>query len=100
MQSNKSPGSDGFSTEFFKVFWKYIGIYVVRSINYGYENNFLSITQRHGVITLLPKGDKPKHFLNKRPTGLNGHLRILISQYQDSHISKHVFCAHVYDLSK
>ena len=71
MKSNKSPGSDGFSAEFFKVFWKYIGVYVVRSINHGYKNNILSITQRHGVITLLPKGDKPKQYLkNWRPITL------------------------------
>ena len=71
MKSNKSPGSDGFSAEFFKMFWKYIGIFVVRSINYGYRNSFLSITQRHGVITLLPKGDKPRHYLkNWRPITL------------------------------
>ena len=29
MKSNKSPGSDGFSSEFFKCFWKYVGVYVV-----------------------------------------------------------------------
>jgi hypothetical protein len=31
----------------------------------------LYITQRHGVITLLPKGDKPKQYLkNWRPITL------------------------------
>jgi hypothetical protein len=71
MKANKSPGSDGFSTEFFKVFWKYLGFFVVRSINYAYDNDNMSITQRHGIITLLPKGDKPRQFLrNWRPITL------------------------------
>ena len=71
MKSNKSPGADGFTSELFKVFWKYLGIFVIRSINYGYSVNSLSITQRHGIITCLPKGDKPKHFLkNWRPISL------------------------------
>ena len=71
MKANKSPGSDGFSTEFFKVFWKYLGVFVVRSINYAYDNDNMSITQRHGIITLLPKGDKPRQFLrNWRPITL------------------------------
>lgn len=71
MKSNKSPGSDGITSEFFKVFWKNIGIFVVRSINYAYEHNLFSITQRLGIITYLPKGDKSKHLLkNWKPISL------------------------------
>ena len=33
MKNNKSPGTDGYSCEFFKVFWKKIGNFVLRSIN-------------------------------------------------------------------
>ena len=40
-----------------------MGIFLLRSLNYAYENGELSITQRLGIITLLPKGDKPKQFL-------------------------------------
>ena len=53
-----------FSSEYLKVFFRYIGVFIVfiaRSINYGYTNNILSITERHGNITLLPKGDKSRH---------------------------------------
>ena len=71
MKSNKSPGSDDFTAEFFKVFWKKLGNFVVRSINYAYTSGNLSVTQKQGIITCLPKGDKPRHFLkNWRPISL------------------------------
>ena len=71
MPNNKSPGSDGFTTEFFKFFWIDIGQLLVQAINYGYENGELSSTQREGIITCIPKGDKPKQFLkNWRPISL------------------------------
>ncbi|MEW8544166.1 MAG: endonuclease/exonuclease/phosphatase family protein, partial [Candidatus Thiodiazotropha sp.] len=71
MSNNKSPGSDGFSSEFFKVFWQKLGHFVVRSLNYGFHSGELSITQREGIITCIPKENKPREFLrNWRPITL------------------------------
>lgn len=71
MSNNKSPGSDGFSSEFFKVFWQKLGHFVVRSLNYGFHNGELSITQREGIITCIPKENKPREVLrNWRPITL------------------------------
>ena len=71
MSNNKSPGSDGFSAEFFKVFWKVLGQFIVRSINYGFQNGDLSVTQKEGIITCIPKDNKPRRFLtNYRPISL------------------------------
>ena len=71
MANNKSPGSDGFTVEFFKFFWKDIGELLIRSINYGYEKGELSIAQKEGIITCIPKGEKPKQYLkNWRPISL------------------------------
>lgn len=71
MKNNRSPGTDGFTAEFFKCFWKQLGNFVVRSINLGYINGQLSITQRQGIITCIPKGDKQRHFIkNWRPISL------------------------------
>lgn len=71
MKNGKSPGSDGFTVEFFKFFWKKIGYFIVRSLNDGFIKNKMSVTQREGVIICIPKGDKPREYLkNWRPISL------------------------------
>ena len=68
MKNNKSPGTDGFSSEFFKVFWKKIGIFVMRSVNHSYNIGELSLIQRQGIITLIPKENKSgQKITNYRP---------------------------------
>jgi hypothetical protein len=46
MKNEKSPGSDGSNSEFFKFFWNNLVKYVFRTINYGYKTGQLSITQK------------------------------------------------------
>ena len=71
MKNDKSPGLSGFSADFLEVFWKHLGQFVLRSINYGYAIGKLSESQRQGIITCIPKEDKPKQFLkNWRPLTL------------------------------
>ena len=71
MKSGKCSGFSGFSAEFFKVFWKQLGNFVLRSLNYGYMKGELSVTQKQGLITCIPKDSKPKQFLkNWRPLTL------------------------------
>ena len=71
MKNNKSPGSDGFTTEFIKFFWRDLGDFLIRSINYSYVEGELSATQKEGLITCIPKGDKDKQYLkNWRPISL------------------------------
>ena len=53
--------------------------FLVRSLNTGYKKEQLSCTQKQGVITLIPKGKKPKeHIKNWRPISLlNTTFKIL-----------------------
>jgi len=70
-KNNKSPGIDGLPYEFYKTFWCKIKEYLMNSINYSYEHGEMSINQRRGVISLLPKGNKDVHYLsNWRPITL------------------------------
>ena len=71
MKNDKSPGTDGFTAEFFKFFWIDLGSFLTRSFNYSYEKRELSTTQKQGIISILPKGDKPRMLLkNWRPITL------------------------------
>ena len=71
MKNEKSPGLDGFTVEFYKFFWLDLKHFILRSLNYGYRNGSLSITQKQGIITCLPKPNKSRHYLkNWRPISL------------------------------
>ena len=90
-KNNVSPGSSGFTNEFFKFFWKDLKIFVTKAINNGFENGMLSITQRLGIITLIPKGDKNKAYLkNWRPLTLLNSLYKLISGCIADRIKPHL----------
>jgi hypothetical protein len=71
MKDEKSPGLDGYTVEFFKYFWKDLSYFILRSLNYAYTVCNLSITQKQGVITCLPKPNKDRTSLkNWRPISL------------------------------
>ena len=71
MKNGKSPGSDGITTEFYKIFWQDIKTYFISSINYSFEHHSLTDLQKQGLITLLPKTDKDLTLLsNWRPISL------------------------------
>ena len=71
MKNKKSPGSDGFTAEFYKFFWKDIGLFVCRSLNEGYQNGKLSQFQSQGIITCIPKEEKDRRYIkNWRPISL------------------------------
>jgi hypothetical protein len=42
MKNGKSPGSDGFTVDFYKFFWNDIGAFVFRSLYFGYETGHFS----------------------------------------------------------
>ena len=71
MESGKSPGTDGLPAEFYKIFWNDVSTFLIDALNMSFSKGYLSISQRRGLITLLPKKDKPRQYLkNWRPITL------------------------------
>ena len=63
MKNGKCPGVDGFPSEFYKLFWGKLKFFVLRALNHAYESGEMSISLRQCIISCLPKGNKPRHFL-------------------------------------
>ena len=67
----KTPGTDGLTTEFLKNFWPELKDLIVGSFNYAFASGSLSISQRRGIISLIPPKNKDKTILeNLRPISL------------------------------
>ena len=70
-ESNKSPGNDGLTAQFYRTFWHTLGNLMVDSLNYSYDYGELSNSQKEAIITLIEKKDKDKQDLsNWRPISL------------------------------
>ena len=71
MECNKTPGSDGLSAEFYKMFWNDIAGLYPKSINQAYRTAQLSVTQRRGIIKLISKKDAEPYLIkNWRPISI------------------------------
>ena len=55
MKNNKSPGIDGISAEFLKVFWNKLKYHHRNAINVCHEKGKLSTSLRQSVISCTPK---------------------------------------------
>ena len=71
MQNGKSPGTYGLLADFYKFFWSDIKYLLINSIKYAVGNGEMSIEQKRGIITLIPKKTKSRLYLkNWRPLSL------------------------------
>ena len=79
-KNNKTPGSDGLPSEFYRTFWPDIKDHLITSILYSFDENQLACTQRKGILSLLPKNDKNiQKIKNWRPISLlNVDYKIIV----------------------
>ena len=79
-RGDASPGSSGFTGNFYKFFWRNLKNFIVDSLNFAYESGNLSLSQKLGIIILLPKPNKDKKLLsNWRPISLLNHIYKILS---------------------
>lgn len=55
--NGKSPGEDGFTVEFYVQFFELLALDLLKSLDAAYFHGEMSVSQRRGVITLIPKDD-------------------------------------------
>ena len=67
IMNNKAPSVSGFTKEFYVFFWSDIGQLITDYINEAWRTGSFFITQRRGVIVLIPKKGDQKVLKNKRP---------------------------------
>ena len=79
LPDDKTSGSDGFTTNFYKLFWPDINYMLLDSYIYTFQNEYLSNNQRRGMINIIPKQHKDLRYLqNWRPVSLlNSDYKIL-----------------------
>ena len=79
-KNSSSPGYSGFTYEFYKMFWRQLGPFIHKATLYSFEINKLPDSQTIGIISLIPKGDKPKEYLDSwRPLTLLNSIYKIIS---------------------
>ncbi|PIK33594.1 pol-like protein [Apostichopus japonicus] len=70
MEPNKSPGLDGLTAEFYKVFWRdFIDIFT-RLIETSFHDNELCESMKISILTLIPKKGDLRSLNNWRPISL------------------------------
>ena len=65
MGTEKTTGTDSLLPEFYKVFWNDISAILIGALNYAYETGQLSVTQKRGIIKLIPEKDAEPFFIKK-----------------------------------
>ena len=56
-EQNKTPGEDGFTKEFYETFFDILQRDLLNSYNDAFQKGSFSVSQRRGVISLIPKAD-------------------------------------------
>ena len=78
-KNDSAPGLDGFTYQFYKVFWSDLKHFLIKAANHSFSIKKLPSSQSRGVISIIPKGNKDKEILdNWRPlTILNVFYKLI-----------------------
>nr|GEZ24206.1 hypothetical protein [Tanacetum cinerariifolium] len=86
--SDKSPGPDGFTFDFFKRFWHVPELDIVRAVTYFHRSNKFPKGFNSSFITLIPKVADPVFIKNYRPISLIGSMYKIICKLLANRLAK------------
>ena len=90
-KSNKAPGNDGLTADFYKFFWPLIGTLISDSFNKSFEKGELSTSQKQSLICLIEKKGKVRLLVkNWRPISLLNCDYKIASKAIAHRITKHL----------
>ncbi len=78
ISNGRTPGSDGLPTDWYKYFWIDIKNSLTDSKIYALSNGYLSLEQKRGINTLLPKKKKNRLYLKIKWR----HISLLNTDYK------------------
>ena len=80
MPVNKSPGPDGFTSEFFKESWSIVGKDFMLAIQSFFKNGFLPKGVNSTILALIPKKNEAKVMKDYRPISCYNVIYKVISK--------------------
>lgn len=80
MPSNKSPGPDGYTTEFFKASWSVIAKYFTVAVQSFFSKGFLPKGLNTTILALIPKKESAVEMKDYRPISCCNVLYKVISK--------------------
>ena len=88
-ENGKTLGNDGIAAEFYKTFWSCVGELMTDLLNYSFDSEEMSNSQKQAIITLIDKKDKDRTYLeNWRPISLVNADSKLASKVISNRIKK------------
>lgn len=88
--SGKSPGPDGFPSDFFKICWDLVGNDICAAIQHFFQTGHLLKEWNATAISLIPKKDNPSCVSDYRPISCCGTLYKVISKILANRISPYM----------
>ena len=79
--TNKSPGPDGFTFEFYRKFWNLIDQDVVAAVTAFFATGLLPLGCNSSFIALIPKSHEAKMVKDFRPISLIGSMYKIITKF-------------------
>ena len=98
VKENIIPGEDGFTKDFFEMFFDLTGNNLLDSYNEAFDKGKMSISQRRGIISLRPKGESYLvELTNWRPITLLNVDHKIVARATANRIEQVIFVFSVLD---